>query len=107
MNCQQVEEQEVIERYLAEKLSEQESAAFEEHFLGCKQCFEELRLHHAAAAEMRQRATPKAPDAAHPVESGLESEFGCGCGSRLGICLGNGPQSWSHPRTPAVQCGSA
>ena len=55
MNCQQVEEQEVIERYLAEKLSEQESAAFEEHFLGCKQCFEELRLHHAAAAEMRLR----------------------------------------------------
>ena len=59
MNCQQVEEQEVIERYLAEKLSEQESAAFEEHFLGCKQCFEELRLHHAAAAEMRQRALRK------------------------------------------------
>lgn len=59
MNCQQVEEQEVIERYLAEKLSGQESAAFEEHFLGCKQCFEELRLHHAAAAEIRQRALRK------------------------------------------------
>ena len=56
MNCPEVEEQEIIERYLASKLSDEEAEAFEEHYLGCKRCFNELRLRHAVAMELGRQS---------------------------------------------------
>ena len=68
VDCQFVEHEKMIDKYLAGKLSEAEEEAFEQHCLGCQRCFDELRFHHATAIELKtQRAalprtvvTPKA-----------------------------------------------
>jgi tetratricopeptide (TPR) repeat protein len=54
MNCQRVEEEQIIERYLTERLSEAETEAFEQHYLGCQSCFQELQFRHAAAIELKR-----------------------------------------------------
>jgi tetratricopeptide (TPR) repeat protein len=56
VNCQRVEQEEMIERYLAGKLEQAEAEAFEQHYLGCQRCFEELQFRHAAAIELRSRS---------------------------------------------------
>jgi tetratricopeptide (TPR) repeat protein len=54
MDCQRVAKEEIIERYLAGKLPEAEAEAFEQHYLGCQSCFEELQLRHATAMELKR-----------------------------------------------------
>jgi tetratricopeptide (TPR) repeat protein len=61
MDCQQVENKNVIERYLADRLSEQEMEAFEQHYLECARCFDELQLRHATAIELARRPIPLTP----------------------------------------------
>jgi tetratricopeptide (TPR) repeat protein len=58
MDCQKVEDQEIIERYLAERLSEPELEAFEQHYIECQRCFGELKLRHAAAIELARQPVP-------------------------------------------------
>jgi tetratricopeptide (TPR) repeat protein len=55
MDCRQVEQEEMIERYLAGKLLEKEAEAFEQHYLSCPSCFEELQFRHAAAIELKRQ----------------------------------------------------
>jgi len=43
MNHDKIEREDVVERYVMGKLSPQEAALFEEHFFGCRQCFEEVK----------------------------------------------------------------
>jgi len=40
---QQIEEQEIIERYARNQLAPEERRAFEEHFFSCEECFEKLQ----------------------------------------------------------------
>ena len=40
----QIEEREIIERYVRNQLTEQERSSFEEHFFGCEACFEKLQV---------------------------------------------------------------
>src|SRR5205814_7835832 len=61
MDCRMVDEQEIIERYLAERLSEQETEAFEQHYLACSKCFGQLQMRHAAAIELASRPIQTAP----------------------------------------------
>src|SRR5215471_4924769 len=58
MDCQKVEEKNIIERYLTERLSEPEIEAFEQHYLECAKCFGELQMRHAAAIELNHRPMP-------------------------------------------------
>jgi TolA-binding protein len=44
MNCEQIEEAEIVEKYVTGQLGEREQADFELHFLGCKRCFEQVQL---------------------------------------------------------------
>jgi tetratricopeptide (TPR) repeat protein len=55
MDCQAVEIEEFIERYLTGRLSEAETDAFEQHYLGCQDCFKELQFRHATALELRRK----------------------------------------------------
>jgi tetratricopeptide (TPR) repeat protein len=55
MDCQRVEEEEIIERYLTGKLPEAETDAFEQHYLGCHSCFQELQFRHATAIELKRQ----------------------------------------------------
>ena len=60
VDCRQIEEQQMIERYLDGTLPETEVEAFEEHYFGCQHCFSELQLRHAAAIELASQSAPKA-----------------------------------------------
>lgn len=44
MDCDQIDEAEIVERYVAGRLDQVETVDFELHFLGCKRCFERVRL---------------------------------------------------------------
>jgi len=66
MDCQSVEQKEMIEQYLAGKLAPDEVEAFEQHYLGCQRCFDELQFHHAAAIELRSKRAASTPTGAAP-----------------------------------------
>lgn len=44
MKCNEIDEQDVLERYLLKRLSEAEQDAFEQHYFECNSCFERLQL---------------------------------------------------------------
>jgi tetratricopeptide (TPR) repeat protein len=44
VDCRLIEEEQIIERYIAKKLSEEDSEVFEQHYFSCEHCFEELKL---------------------------------------------------------------
>lgn len=44
MMHQDIEDQEIVERYVRNQLSPEERRAFEEHFFGCEECFEKLQV---------------------------------------------------------------
>ncbi len=47
MDCNQVADLQVIEGYLDESLSEEQTEVFEKHYLECQECFSALQLKHA------------------------------------------------------------
>ena len=49
----QIDEQEIIERYVRNQLTAEERRDFEEHFFGCEECFEKLRTTERFIAGMR------------------------------------------------------
>lgn len=48
-----IEREEVIARYLARSLDSEAVEEFEGHYLGCDECFEELRISEELAAELK------------------------------------------------------
>jgi len=55
MDHDHIEEHQVVDRYLMNQLSDEEAARFEEHYLGCQQCLDQLEL-----AESLQRGLKRA-----------------------------------------------
>ncbi len=51
-----IEQEEIVERYVMRQLSEEEEAAFEEHFFGCDECFEKVKFTEKAIAGIRAAA---------------------------------------------------
>lgn len=49
----EIDEQEIIERYVRNELTAEERRGFEEHFFGCEECFEKLRTTERFIAGMR------------------------------------------------------
>ncbi|HKW63308.1 MAG TPA: zf-HC2 domain-containing protein [Candidatus Acidoferrum sp.] len=56
MMHQQIEDQEIIERYVRNQLEPEERKAFEEHFFGCDDCFEKLQATERFVAGIRDAA---------------------------------------------------
>ncbi len=52
----QVEKEEILERYVSNRLGPAERQAFEEHFFGCDECFEKLQATERFAAGMGDAA---------------------------------------------------
>lgn len=52
----QIEDEEIIERYVRNQLAEEERKAFEEHFFGCDDCFEKLQVTERFLAGVRDAA---------------------------------------------------
>jgi tetratricopeptide (TPR) repeat protein len=69
MDCQRVVEEEIIERYLTGKLPEAETDVFEQHYLGCQSCFQELQFRHAAAVELKRLPLASSRPAVVPLRS--------------------------------------
>ena len=55
MNCHEIDKNEVIDRYLSGGLSEAEQHIFEDHYFGCEDCFEHLRIARALQAKPKSR----------------------------------------------------
>jgi len=55
MNCgkEPLDREQVIARYLARTLDEDRLEEFEGHYLGCDECFDELRVSERLAADLR------------------------------------------------------
>ena len=52
MDCTKAAGEEILERYLAGSLSDEDRDAFEEHYFGCARCFEELQALKAIRDEL-------------------------------------------------------
>jgi TolA-binding protein len=55
MNCREVEEQDISERYLLDRLSELEREEFEKHYFECASCFSQVQTGLALQAELRHQ----------------------------------------------------
>jgi anti-sigma B factor antagonist len=57
MNCvmEPIEREQVIAKYLSRSLDSEAVEEFEGHYLGCDECFDELRVSERMAADLRQR----------------------------------------------------
>lgn len=53
----EIEDQEIIERYVRNQLAPQERLAFEEHFFDCQECFEKVQATERFAAGIRDAAS--------------------------------------------------
>lgn len=54
MNCKEVEERDILEGYLLERLPEQEREEFEKHYFECASCFAQLRTGLMLQSELRR-----------------------------------------------------
>src|SRR5215813_4946344 len=66
MMHKQIEDQEIIERYVRNQLAPEERQAFEEHFFSCDACFEKLQATEWFVAGIRDAAARGVLSAALP-----------------------------------------
>jgi len=59
LDCERVQRDELIERYLVGDLNNAEQDAFEEHFFGCDRCLEEIETMRAAQAVLTESETDR------------------------------------------------
>ena len=55
MNCQEVEERDILEEYLLDRLTEPERDEFEKHYFECGSCFSQLQTRLALQTELRRQ----------------------------------------------------
>jgi tetratricopeptide (TPR) repeat protein len=55
MNCQEVEERDILGEYLLDRLSEPEREEFEKHYFECGSCFSQLQTGLALQTELRRQ----------------------------------------------------
>jgi hypothetical protein len=56
MNCKEVQELDIAERYLLDRLTEPEREEFEKHYFECGSCFSQLQTGLTVQAELRKLA---------------------------------------------------
>src|ERR1700732_5381176 len=55
MNCKEVEEREILEEYLLDRLTEPDREEFEKHYFECASCFSQLQTRLAVQAEVQRK----------------------------------------------------
>jgi tetratricopeptide (TPR) repeat protein len=58
VNCETVQSEQVVERYVLGQLGEAEQQSFEEHFFDCDACLEEVRMMQSLQAAAAERGRP-------------------------------------------------
>lgn len=56
MTHQEIEQREIIERYVRDQLAPEEQRAFQEHFFTCDACFEQVQMTERFIAGVRYAA---------------------------------------------------
>jgi anti-sigma factor RsiW len=64
-----IEDQEIIERYVRNQLSPEERRAFEDHFFGCEECFEKLQITERFIAGLDDAGNRGLLDSSSPAEA--------------------------------------
>ncbi|SRR5712691_8541630 len=59
MNCKEVEEGEILEAYLLDRLSEAERDAFEQHYFACEACLAQLQTSLTMQEELRSQPSAR------------------------------------------------
>lgn len=59
MTCREVEEQEILERYVLGRLTDSERDAFEQHYFECDPCLEQLQMGIVLQQDLRQAFVPQ------------------------------------------------
>jgi len=55
MNCKEVDERDILEEYLLDRLTEPEREEFEKHYFECASCFSQLQTRLAVQAELQRQ----------------------------------------------------
>jgi TolA-binding protein len=63
MNCQEVEEREIAELYLLDRLTEPERDEFEKHYFECESCFSQLQTGLMVQAELQREPRARSQSA--------------------------------------------
>ncbi|MBI1951845.1 MAG: tetratricopeptide repeat protein [Acidobacteria bacterium] len=86
MNCDDVRNQEITERYLLGRLGDDERELYEQHYFECEGCFEELETYRALQAELKQ-AVPSSPEDAAPRRARAWAWSGAAAAALAGAAL--------------------
>ncbi|PWT80326.1 MAG: hypothetical protein C5B44_05445 [Acidobacteria bacterium] len=60
MDCKQIAEQDLLERYLLDQLTEQEREDLEQHYFGCAECFSQLQAALTLQSQLSRYPLPRA-----------------------------------------------
>jgi tetratricopeptide (TPR) repeat protein len=106
VDCRQVKQQEMIERYLLGRLDESEQEALEQHYFECPHCLEELETYRALREELAHRAAEIRAEPA-PVRTArtwlwVPALAGVAAAVALAVWLWPRPTS-TGPTTPIAQ----
>jgi len=105
MNCEQVEKEEVVERYVLGRLDDGALEAFERHFMVCARCFEDVQICRAVGAEL---ARTGAPLQAQPRQTLVAARWRWAAGFALSAVVLAVALRWqfsagtNHPAPPAA-----
>jgi hypothetical protein len=92
MNHKEIEEREIIERYVLHQLTPEERLAFQEHYFGCDECFGQTQIAARFIASVHQASRTGVFSAdereSRPVQSGL-----------MAVLFG---QTWAAPALAAL-----
>jgi tetratricopeptide (TPR) repeat protein len=95
MDCDRAAREEVLESYLANRLSEEDRTAFEEHYFGCARCFDELQTLQGIRAVLSH-------DGAQPERNTARQVHGWApaLGLAAALVLAAGAMLWMRSPTP-------
>jgi TolA-binding protein len=92
MDCRQIDQGDIVERYLVGDLSEPERETFERHYFECAACFEELEIQRALQEELR-----RSPEEQRRLTPRLVAAMGVAAVLVLAV----GAAIWLRPSSPA------
>jgi CHAT domain-containing protein/Tfp pilus assembly protein PilF len=69
LDCNSVEEQDLVSQYVGRKLSSEEAEAFEEHYFGCDRCWAEVQAATELRAALQEQGSRGRESVPEPVQS--------------------------------------
>jgi tetratricopeptide (TPR) repeat protein len=102
MDCGRVMREEVLEGYLAGRLSDEDRDAFEQHYFECSRCFRDLQVLRAAQGELQRAGSGLRAGTRRPVLA-----WASAAALAAVVVLAVSVVMWSRPAEPPPQVGSA